>query len=190
MSKIQNNPVLKGASGMLGDVVVFREIRGTLIMANRPKKPKGPQTEQQKQFRMRFLRAVQYAKKQVANPVMKAEYATGVTLKKFAPYVVAVTDYLTPPEIHEVTTSGYTGVVGDAILVRATDDFKVVGVHVSVVAPQGNLIEFGEAILQPDTYDDWRYSITVENGPVPPGTTIVVTARDLAGNVTTAEAVM
>ena len=38
MSKIMNNPIMKGASGMLGDVVVYREVRGNLIMSNRPKR--------------------------------------------------------------------------------------------------------------------------------------------------------
>jgi len=38
MSKINNNPLLNGVSGMLGDVVVYRQVRGGVIMANKPKK--------------------------------------------------------------------------------------------------------------------------------------------------------
>ncbi len=189
MSKIQNNPLLKGASGMLGNVVVYREIRGKVVMSNRPRKRSGPVTPEQEAFRSKFLRAVQYARKQLESPATKAEYEAGITGSKFSAYIVALTDYLKAPVVNEVDISRYKGAVGDPILIRATDDFKVILVQVSVIGPDGALLERGEAVLQPDTFDDWRFAATVVN-PSLAGTKIVVTAHDKAGNVTTAEKVV
>jgi hypothetical protein len=189
MSKIQNNPLLKGASGMLGNVVVYREIRGKVIMSGRPRRRTGHPTPEEEQRRARFLRATQYARTQIQSPVAKEEYSKGINGRKITAYVVAVTDYLTPPVISDIDASRYAGVIGDLIAIRATDDFKVILVQVSVIAPSGALIEFGEARLQPGTLDDWRFAATVANSELP-GTKLVVAAHDKAGNVTTSEKVL
>lgn len=188
MSKIKNNPLLKGASGMLGNVVVYREARGRMVMANRPKKNE-ELTEHQVKTKKLFLRAVQYAKAQVANPVTKAEYEAGITNRKFSAYTVAVTDYLTPPAIDAVDTSRYQGAAGDVLAITASDDFKVVSVQVTITSSTGDLIEQGEAQLQPDTVDDWRYMATAANATLA-GTTIAIAVRDKPGNVTVAEIVL
>ena len=188
MSKIKNNPLLKGASGMLGDVVVYREVGGNVIMANRPRKPE-VLTAHQEITRERFLRAVQYARTQLANEVTKAEYAAGITASKLSAYAVALTDYLKAPVVNAVDVSKYTGAVGELILIRASDDFRVVGVHVVVSDNAGTVIEQGEAVLQPDSFDDWRYTSTVANAALA-GTKITVTASDKPGNATVKETVL
>lgn len=185
MSKIKNNPLLKGASGMLGDVIVFREVRGKLIMANRPKKRDEP-TEQQRITKLRFLRAVSYGKQQAADPVSKAEYAAAINDRNNSAYAVAMNDYLSAPVIDMVDVSAYHGSVGDTIAINASDDFKVVSVRVTITDSNGNLIEQGEALLREGTPDDWRYTATVENATLP-GTKVVVAASDKPGNVTRAE---
>jgi hypothetical protein len=45
--------------------------------------------------------------------------------------------------------SGYTGQVGEAIVVRASDDFEVEGVNVSLTDAGGNALESGEAVETP-----------------------------------------
>jgi hypothetical protein len=185
MTKIKNNPLLKGASGMLGNVIVFREHRGQLIMANRPKKGEVP-TEQQRLAKIRFMRAVHYGKQQVANPVTKAEYATAIGTRSTSAYAAAVNDYLTVPVIDLVDVSGYHGAVGDIIAIIASDDFKVVSVSVTIAASNGDLIEQGEAQLRDGTPDGWNYVATVAK-PVVPGTKVVVLVSDKPGNVTRAE---
>src|SRR5688572_18839379 len=101
MTKIKNNPLLKGLSGMLGDVVVYRESKGQMIMSNRPKKPEVP-TSHQIKTKSRFMMAVQYAKGQMQDPDAKAEYQMAVTNKVISAYGVAMADYLKGPEITEV----------------------------------------------------------------------------------------
>src|SRR6478736_6816710 len=118
MTKIKNNPLLKGASGMLGDVVVYRQVRGGVIMANRPKTT-GNVTANQLAVREKFKKAANYAKKQIAVPASKAEYEAKITEKLNSAYAVAVKDFLTAPSVDQVDFSGYTGKVGDKILVQA-----------------------------------------------------------------------
>lgn len=188
MTKIKNNPLMKGASGMLGDVVVYRELRGDIIMANRPRR-REELTEAQRLLKTRFLRGVQYAKKQMSDPVTKAEYATGITDRKFSAFNVALTDYLSAPKVYLIDTATYQGNVGDIISVNASDDFKVVSLQVAIYRSTGELIEQGNAVLQPDTTDDWRYTATVANATLA-GTKVVVTVRDKPGNATIAEKVL
>ena len=38
MGEIKNNPMMSTASGMVGNTVVFRQVRGKLFFANRPKR--------------------------------------------------------------------------------------------------------------------------------------------------------
>ena len=185
MSVIKNNPLLKGASGMLGNVIVYRELRGKLIMSNKPKKVTSL-SEAQQTARSRFQRAAFYAKRQMSNPETKALYATGVNDSKFTAFVVALTDYLKAPVIHEVDASAYTGASGQAIDVKATDDFQVKSVQVSIDDPTGVSIEKGEATLTVDAPEQWRY-ITTAVASLLPGTKITAYARDVAGNVTAFE---
>lgn len=188
MSTIKNNPIMKGASGMLGKVVVYREHRGKLIMSNRPKRS-GILTPNQQEAKSRFLRAVKYAKKQVADPVTKKEYTPSSDSRFTSAYSVAVADYLTPPVINSVDVSRYAGAAGDKVLIKASDDFKVMSVNVSILKADGTLIEQGEATLLPEAVDDYVYVATVAF-PKAAGTKVIVAVRDKPGNVTTAESVL
>jgi hypothetical protein len=76
--------------------------------------------------------------------------------------------------------------VGDTIIVRATDDFKVTSVFVTITDGTGNIIEQGQALLQPDTLDEWRYAATTANASLA-GSKVTASAHDKPGNVTSAE---
>lgn len=125
MSKIRNNPLLKGASGTLGDVVVYRQLRnGQVIMANMPT-PVHTTTERQLVFRERFKRAAAYGKKQMEDPIAKADYEAKIGNKLVCAYIVALTDFLKVPTVDRADVSQYLGRVGDLISILASDDFKV-----------------------------------------------------------------
>lgn len=188
MTKIKNNPLLKGASGMLGDVVVYREHRGKIIMSNRPKRG-GEPTESQRLAKVRFMRGVQYAKAQLEDPAAKAEYETGINNQKNSAFMVALTDYLTAPRVDLIDTALYQGAVGDTIAITAGDDFKVVSVYVMIMGSTGDVIEQGAAVAQPNSFDDWRYTATVANATLP-GTKIIVTVRDKPNNATVVEKIL
>jgi hypothetical protein len=182
MARINNNPLLKGISGMLGDVVVYREQRGQMVMSNRPKKRDQP-TEHQKSAKSRFLQAVQYAKGQVADPITKALYAAGINDRIPSAYSVAIMDYLKGPEIISVNTKEYQGQVGQLIEILAIDNFKVVEVSVEIRSAANVVIESGVATGVEDNNLLWRYN-TKESNSMLEGTQVIVRAKDKPGNVT------
>jgi hypothetical protein len=189
MTKIKNNPIMKGASGMLGKTVVYRESKdGTLIMANKPKKS-GIVTDQQLIVMSRFEEASQYAKAQLLDPTSKAEYTAAGISKNRSAYQVAMSDYLKKPKMLECDTAAYTGLVGDIINVRALDDFKITSVQVRITSATGVLIEQGTAVSQALTPHIYRYAATAANATLH-GTKVVVTLRDKPGNATVTEKVL
>ncbi len=55
-----------------------------------------------------------------------------------------------PPTVDSINLDGYRGKLGQVIRVKATDDFRVVEVKVTIRGPAGELIEEGMAELSPD----------------------------------------
>jgi hypothetical protein len=188
MAKIKNNVLLRGASGMLGQQIVYREVNGQLIMANRPKKS-GVLTAQQIIAKENFLQASLYAKGQVADPLSKAEYETGISDKCNSAYAVALTDYLKAPVIHTVETTGYSGKIGENVAIKATDNFKVTSVYVEIWSAANVMIEQGNATLDATNIVFWNYKTTALN-VVLPGSTLVIKAKDKANNITTITVVL
>ena len=173
---------MKGASGMLGNTVVYREAKnGTLIMANRPK-PSGYQTDKQILTMLRFEEGVQYAKAQMADPTSKAEYAAAGASKGRSAHQTAMTDFLKKPRMIECNTDGYLGVIGNFIDIKAIDDFKIMSVNVKITNAAGTVLEQGTATPQGQTGFSYRYTTTVANANRV-GTKIAVTLRDKPGNV-------
>lgn len=182
MAFVDNNPLLKGASGALGKNVVFKQVRGRTHMTNMPRKRKRS-SEKQKEQQDVFQLAVRYAKRACSFPEWKAMYAKGINDRKHSANAVAVSDYLNPPEIHEINVLTYTGAPGELIRIRAFDDFKVASVIVTITNAEGIVIEKGEAQLR-GKKGLWRMMTTVRN-PSAPGTVFSVVAKDMAGNETT-----
>ncbi len=117
----------------------------------------------------------------MADAKLKAEYEAQAKPGESA-FNVAVADLLHAPDIETIDLSNYTGKVGDTITIRATDDFMVTGVTVSISEADGTLVEKGAAVLGADGLD-WVYTATVANANLS-GDKIVIQASDLPGNVT------
>jgi hypothetical protein len=135
MPKIDNNPIMKGASGMLGGVVVYRQFRGMTIMSNRPKKAKVI-TPHQQAIKSRFLLAVEYAKKQIADPVLKAKYEPDPGSKFTSAYVAAIADYLRSAKQNEKIENNQNR-LGPAVCVNA--ETNVVKGHEQQVRTDANI---------------------------------------------------
>lgn len=182
MAKV-NNIILKGASGKIGGLIVRQTAHGT-VLANAPRRPrKGKKlTEAQAEVRDRFSSASTYARTQLKDPTMAALYASGVTSKRTSAYAVAMTDYLTSPEVRSIWLCGYTGKPGETIRVFARDDFRVAAVSVSVINAAGKVIEAGEAVPQTKLNDFWEYQTCVENKGWR-DCRVTVLVHDHAGNI-------
>jgi hypothetical protein len=177
--------ILKGdfpqnLSGSFGKQVVFRRRNNKTYACKHPgKRKKQVLSAREVENRRWFLRAVGYAQKAKKNPLVMAAYQAVAKPGQTA-YKVAFKDAYTIPQILLVDTSGYSGNINEGVLVKAIDDFKVMGVKLSIYSPDGSLIEEGEAQPSEDGLD-WIYTTRIAN-PQCAGSTIHATARDLPGN--------
>jgi hypothetical protein len=184
--QIENNPLLKGASGMLGKTFICRQGRdGRLVMSNRPKRPENL-TVHQLAVKSKFLQAVTYAKGQMLIPDAKAEYETGMSYKLNSAYGVAVADYLKGPQIHGVDSTEYRGQVGEKLVISATDNFKVTNVQVEIRSATNELIEEGNANVNLENPMLWVYVSKTANNDLT-GSKVIVKAKDKPNNITTKE---
>ncbi len=181
MTLIGNNPLLKGASGMLGNTVYYRKWRGRLIMCNKPKRRKSLSNEQKKTV-SRFKLASKYAVGQMKDEDAKAAYQQGTNNRYHSAYLVALNDYLNAPRVAEIQVHNYSGSIGDKITIDAWDDFKVVRVNVVITDIDGAIIEEGDAMQSKSSPHLWKYKATVTNSKVK-GSKIVAMAFDKPRNM-------
>ena len=190
MSKVIGNSVVKGAKGLFGDDIVFKKVRGNMVMAKPPApRDKREMSDKQKAHAKRFLKATQFATRMLANPTTAAEYEGGITLRKFTARLVAISDYLNAPEVDSINTDLYFGNPGDKVIIDATDDFLVKAVKVTITDSTGAVIEQGDAGPDAEDVSPWTYVVTKANASLP-GTTIRAVAYDKPGNKGTLEIVM
>jgi hypothetical protein len=164
MAQSKNNPLTKGASGMIGNTIVFRSWNGKTYMYNRPSKPTKA-SPLQKENRTKFSRAVAFSRKMMADPVKKAEYQE-IAKQQNLPnaYTAAVTEYMRKPEIHEVDASGYSGKADQEIKIAARKKgFELQEVVVVLLDKNGTVIEEGKAEHRQGS--EWRYKtrLVVDN---------------------------
>lgn len=184
MAESKNNVLTKGLTGLVGDMIVFRNRGGKTFVSTKPKARTGELSEGQKAHLGKFQEAVLYAKAALAEPDKRAGYTQSATMTQTA-YNVAVADFFHAPDIKDVDLSKYTGKTGDTIIIRATDDFKVMEVSVAIYNSDGTEVEHGLAVLSTNGVD-WVYTAKAEN-PSLTGDRIVIRASDMPGNVTEEE---
>jgi hypothetical protein len=184
MSKFRFNEITHGLSGKFGALTVFKQVNGKTILARPPKKTEILPTANQLAVQEKFKMATVYAKNILVDPIIKNAYASKAKIGQTA-FNVAFADFFNAPSLSLPQLNDYTGQIGDAILVRALDDFKVEQVTVSIFATDGTLIESGEAQLATNGLD-WQYNTTALNAALT-GSKVVFQATDLPGNTTTLE---
>lgn len=180
--KINNNPLLQGWSGKIGNIIFYQRNGKTVarkVSTARRKKP-SPKQEEQK---YKFKKAAAYAHQVTRELQWKQAYETAAS-PGLSAYNMAMADYFHPPTIRSVNTSKYTGKKGSTITAVALDDFKVVRVVVRVTNELGRLVEQGDAVKQRG--NTWKYTSLVSNRRVK-GFGITVIAYDLPGNLTIEE---
>ena len=136
MAKAAKNLILHGASGKIGDQIVIRQRGGKVILSQAPGARTKEPSEEQKAHQAKFQQAVLYARMQMADATAKAEYVAKADEASNA-YNVAVADFFHAPDIDEIDVTNYRGSVGDTIRIRATDDFKVKQVQVTISNADG-----------------------------------------------------
>jgi hypothetical protein len=151
-------------------------------MAKPPKKKRKAPTESQLAVRRKFKLASRWAVNALMDPEKLAIYQAKASGMK-TPYVIAIKDYLCPPEILEINYSNYNGNVGDKIKVVAEDDVKVKSVTVTITDKTGVMIETGPCIEEPGT-DSWYFTATVSVADLA-GVVISAVAEDIPSHTGT-----
>jgi hypothetical protein len=183
MAKSENNEVMFGARGRVGNLVVFKNFGSNqTVIAKRPKIAENPMyTAKQLAVKLKFREAVVYAKGVINNPTLAAIYQLAAKPGTSA-YNLALADYCKAPEISSIDADNYQGQIGDQIRVRAIDNFGVSEVKLSIYDAAELLVESGLA-TQSSNSVDWFYPATTLNGNLG-GTKITVEAKDAPGNTT------
>jgi hypothetical protein len=186
MAIIKNNIVMEGVSGMLGDVVVFRQLRGKTIMANKPRKPRF-QSDLQRGNRHRFREASAFAKQAVLDPEKK-EYYKAKARKLGLPnaYTAALTDYMRKPAVTSVKYKG--NAAGSIAITAGKAGFSLASVTVTMVNKEGAALATGTAVLKDRRRNEWTARLapdlwklhTTREGEC--AVRVMVTATDHLGN--------
>jgi hypothetical protein len=108
MAIIRDNIVTEGMSGMFGDMLVFKHLRGKTIVCKRPSRPRR-QSVRQQENRNKFREASSWAKAVLLNPEKKEYYQKKARrLKLPNAYTAAIADYMRTPSVKQVNAYGDT----------------------------------------------------------------------------------
>jgi hypothetical protein len=180
MAKQKNNVVTYGLSGKIGDLLIFRQVKGNTVVS-KAYTPSKEASEKQLEVRKRFQQATVYAKMANENDGIRELYVAAAKKEKNkTAYNVAVADFFNAPDIETIDLSDYTGNENDIIRITVSDDFAVKSVNVQIMNADGSMVEEGGAVR--NTGNLWIYTAT-QNNESAEGDKIVITASDLPGNI-------
>lgn len=171
---------MENISGKIGDLV-FRRYEGQVVIARKPDTEGRVQSASQLGHQERFRLAAVYAKAMLGDPALRAVYEAAAKLKNKPVFALAVGDFLNAPTVDDIDLRGYSGQVGEKILIRATDDIEVVSVAVAIRNAAGGVQEQGAAVFDQGS---WRYTAQTAMTPLPVSFAVDVTAMDRPGNKT------
>lgn len=175
MAIVKDNMLMQLVRGSLGNQITIYERNGQIIMA----KKRGPSTKKptQKQLeaRQKMTLAAALATRMMADPEIKAYYASLAGPGQNA-YNIAVKDAYRSPEVQNIRLEK------EEVVVTAKNEFRVAAVSVKVMDAEGTVVEKGPAVLGWNGVD-WHYKPTT----LPAGGKIIVGVKNLAGNETVKE---
>ena len=187
MARSTNNVLTRNYSGKVAGQYILRTRGNKSIIAGLPSKNERVASPKQEVIRRKFALSVIYAKKALTNPDLKVAY-NAVAKGNQTAFNVALLDAFKAPELSNLRTEGFTGAAGQSFTVQAIDNFRVTKVSFGLYAPDGSLLEEGEAIMDENGFD-WIYTTKLEI-PSPAGTLIRVSAEDIPKNRTLLEVVI
>ena len=168
MAKVKKNPIVRGISGKIGNLVFRQMPSGETYVSGVPNFDKRKFSKGQKDHQSRFKQAVVYAREASKSQPIYAKLAEGTVMSA---YNFALSDWFNPPVIHTVER------VNGKVRVQASDNVMVVKVVVTVLDEEGKVLEKKEAAPEPvEGAKWWEVELGAEGK-------VVAEAWDLAGNV-------
>jgi hypothetical protein len=160
MAIVTNNPLVNGFSGMLGQTLVFKSLRGQTIVTSKPR-PTKTQSDQQRQNRSKFRQATMWAQATLRDPQKKAYYQQKAK-KLHLPnaYTAAITDYMRRPQLKVIGRREQT----TTYVVRKKDFALQSGMLQLSPTHQTQLIinKHGEIVFslnEPTATDEWHVTV-------------------------------
>lgn len=178
MAKVKLNPVMENMSGKIGDLV-FRRYEGEVIVARKADTSGRIATANQLSHQERFRLAAVYAKASLGDATLRMLYENAAKEKNKPAFALAVGDFLNAPSVDAIDLSGYTGKVGEKIIIRASDDIEVINVTVAIRSSAGGVLEQGAAVFEQGS---WRYTAQTAIDLASGSFAFDVTAVDRPGN--------
>jgi hypothetical protein len=185
MAQSLGNYVLQGMHGSVGDTTV-RIRAGKIIVSKKRRATLNPPSAETVDKQLRFKVCTQYARRAIDDPEKEALYKAAVQPGQNA-YNLALRDAYRAPEIQSIEYLNKDAFDGE-IIVRATDDFKVVAVTVAIYDIDGLEIEKGEAVML-ENKTEWSFH-SLKLPQACTGFRITATAVDLPGNQTSSERIL
>jgi hypothetical protein len=181
MANITNNLLVQGARGKVGNQLVLRTRGNKTTIAKMPEqKPGRKATTRQSQKRDQLTYASLYAQGVMVSDKLRKKYEKKATAT-LTWHNLACRDFLIPPVVKKVNIKEYTGEPGSQIVIKATDDFRVIAVKVKILNANGSLIEEGDAFMDPLYRKHWIYTAMKDNTALA-GTKVIATAFDIPNN--------
>ena len=178
------NALTQGISGKVGGLVFRQQADGSpAVIAAAPKPQNRKPRRREAENQQRFKEAAAFGNQVMRDRVLRPLYAARQTAKLRSPYHVALADARNPPQVEDYAAPPLPLAPGQTLRVRATDDFEVTRVWVRLEAPDGTLLEEGEAVAAAATNLNgwWHYAV---QGTVGAGSALMATAFDRPGNAT------
>ena len=165
MAKVESNPIVRGISGKIGNLVFRQMPGGETYVSGVPNFDKRKFSKGQKDHQSRFKQAVAYARGAAKSQPIYAKLAEGTIMSA---YNFALSDWFNPPVIHKIEQ------VDGRIRVQASDNVMVVKVQVTVLDGEEKAVEKKNAVQMEK--DWWEVELATDGK-------ILAEAWDLAGNV-------
>jgi hypothetical protein len=175
MAKVNFNPWLDDVRGAYGRLV-FRKRYGKVNVSRKAAPSELPSTAAQTAHRLRFKEAAAYAGAVMKDALLRQPYLVAAKARNTNPFGLALADFMGLPKVTEVDLAEYHGQVGDPIRVRASDDFGLVAVTVTIRTEAGATVEQGLAVNEKGI---WVYRATTV-APVDQTLIIEAGAKDRA----------
>jgi plasmid maintenance system killer protein len=175
MAIVKDNILLQLVRGTIGKQLTIYERNGQIIMAKKRGPSKKKPTQKQLEARLKMTIAAARAQVMMADPEVKAYYASLAGPGQNA-YNIAVKDAYRSPEVQNIRLED------QEVVVTAKNEFRVAAVRVEVINAEGRVTESGPAILGWNGID-WHYKATA----LPAGGKVIVVAENLPGYDTVKE---
>jgi len=160
MATNRRNIITHGLKGKIGNLI-FRFWGNRLVVSSMPDYRRIRWSKAQTENRVRFRRAMNWARETLDDPVKRAYYSRKSDATR-TPWNLAVADYLKNLRVRPPDLSHYRGKEGDIIGITPYRPLKVTAIAVTIFNERGAPVDQGPAEVSGEHYG-WVYRMGVSD---------------------------